>query len=126
MNETEFESSADILKCANKYAADNKIFSDDEIKNLNISMDKESSEKCNAQIEAAKHALFKDVHLFATSESNKQCFMNIVAKAETFIIKYVVMIQFELTDNQTRKERSNFIKDFRATIEGFMSCVAMP
>lgn len=126
INETEFEFIAEIMKCANKYASDNKIVSDDEMDNLKFPMDQESLEKCNVQIDEAKHAMSKNVHRFATSEDNKQCFMNIIAKAETFIVKYVAMIQFELTDNQKRKERSNFIQDFRATIDGFMSCVAMP
>lgn len=123
INETEFESLADIVTCANKYATDHKIFSDEETKNLTFPVDQES---CNAQIDEVKHAISKDVHRFATSENSRQCFMQIISRAEAFVVKYVVMMQFELTNIQKKQEQKRFIQDFRATIEGFMLCVAMP
>jgi len=111
IGEPEFKHYADVLKCANKHAIEMKLL-DPSMFDIDVEM---TEEKCKEMIVTSNAQLIQSVE--------KQTQKNITAIAfevEEFALKYGLLIQVELTQEQKIEERAKFVMDAHKILEDIL------
>jgi hypothetical protein len=126
INEPEFKLwFADKLKCASSYAVSHNIL-DPKVYNFDYDISEGEKNACESfKNEARKMIDGATNGFFDVVTDNKECYKNIFTNFENYLLRYSLLVQVELTDEQKRQERTSFISDFHKYVEDFVSCAAV-
>lgn len=128
IDEPAFKEPADIVACANYYAVKNHLWNP---KEYNFTPKPVRDEDMCDEMTAMGDLIFIQTvqegysSVFA-EEYNKKCYRGVALKLKEFIVKTVMLLQVEMTDDKKREEREHFVKDFYVMIEDFVSCNSIP
>lgn len=109
-----------ILHCANNHAVETNILNTS-IYNFDHNVKENFEEFCDDFVEE-KNLLVSRLRSEIRSESKRPCSMKVVADIEKIVIKTVLLIQIEMTDDQRNQERMSFMKTARKILENALSC----
>lgn len=127
INEKAFSKYADTIACINFYAVKNHYW---EPKNYGFTLKAvEDEDLCDEMTAAIDMVWIQESKKFYTQkfadEHNKKCYRGVSQKVKAFIVRYVTLLQLELTDAQRSIEKQNFIKDVYDLFEDLKMCGAI-
>jgi hypothetical protein len=123
ITEPEFKEYADRVHCANKYALDHKVFEANEYPfNVEINNADQCEKEKSFIREVINEVVFTKLLTHGRFKENKQCYENVLSKLETFVLRFVLLIQFELNEAQHNSEEAHFVKEFHAITDAFAEC----
>lgn len=125
IDEPEFKTNADNLRCASSYAVSHDIL-DPKVYNFNFEVSEDSKEECeNSKVETRKSIDEAFAGFFEqVVHDNKECYQKLFGKVEIFVLKTVLLVQVDLSEAEKLLEKTSFIADFHARIEDFISCAS--
>lgn len=128
IDEPAFKKHADFVACANYYSTKNHFW---DPKEYNFTPKPVSDEDMCDEITAMGDLAFiqaaQDAYSSVFAEDyNKKCYRGVALKLKAFVVKTVVLLQVEMTDDKKREERAHFVKDFYAILEDFVTCNSIP
>jgi hypothetical protein len=113
----------DKLRCANAYAVNHKIV-DSESYSFDTVV--KNAEECGTVKEVARK-IIDDAKEYALKShmitDTKECFQKFFNSAENFLLRYILLVQVEMTKNQIVSEKANFIKGFHSHVDDLVHCV---
>jgi hypothetical protein len=112
----------DKLRCANAYAVNHKIV-DSESYSFDTVV--KNAEECETDKEVARKIIddrLESVLEVKMIKNNKECFQKLFASVENFFLRYILLVQVEMTKDQIVNEKANFIKGFHSHFDGFLQC----
>lgn len=120
----EFKEYSEWLTCANNYAVEHKIL-DPTVYNFTYKLEGLQEEICMELVEQVN--MFEAVgKMEARRFFERNCAMKFVPQLRNFILKYVLLIQVDLTVDQRQQERINFNKDFKTILTNMLECAQKP
>jgi hypothetical protein len=112
----------DKLRCVNAYAVNHKIV---DAETFSFDTDVKNAEECEAGKEVARKIIddSKQSVLEARMIRDiKECFQKLFTSAENFFLRYILLVQVEMTKDHSRNEKANFIKGFHSHFDNFLQC----
>ena len=105
------------------YAVNHKIV---DFNTYNFNTEVLNNERCEAEKEMLRGAADEAIRgTIADLEVGdiQECIKKTVSAVENYIIRYVLLIQVDLTDKQRVTERNNFVKDFQKLLDDVIQCI---
>jgi hypothetical protein len=112
----------DKLRCANAYAVNHKIVDSE---SYSFDIDVKNVEECEEDKEVARKFIddrSESVLEVDMVRNNKECFQTFFTSAENFFLRYILLVQVEMTRDQIVNEKANFIKGFHSRFDDFLNC----
>lgn len=122
IDEPELKEYADMLACANNYAVKHDIL-DPKVYTFNYELNDEQEESCMEWTEQAS-MIISEAKLATREKFSRACAIKVVDKINNFVLKYVLLIQVDMTVEQKQQERINFIEDHRRITDDVLQCAA--
>lgn len=128
IDEPAFKKHADVVACANYYAVKNHYW---DPKEYHFTPKPVSDEDMCDEMSAMGDLAFiqtaqEGYNSVFAEEYNRKCYRGVALKLKEFVVKNVMLLQVEMTDDKKREERAHFIKDFYAILEDFVTCNSIP
>lgn len=120
IHEPEFKEIADTLLCVNSYAVKNKYI-DPEVYKINHTLSRSAEASCNVQTEKVLKEIDHDEDKYGNTMS-AECIKEIVDGVKTVVLKYGLLVQIELSGEQKKKLKDNFVKEVRKNDEKLVVC----
>ena len=124
VDEPSLKNFTDYIWCANKFAVENH-FIDEVVYGQKLKVADDNNESCDEMMEIIKVGL--SIYNLATRRKlNTPCVIRPLIQFEKAVFKTILMVQVDLTHEQQRLERENFVQVIRNLLEGTLKCASKP
>lgn len=127
-NDSQLEKYTDIVTCANSYAVENNIWDLDAYK-IDYEIGETKRMVCDNNIMEAVETIAANKYIdqlrHIDAVSSTACNKGLFKIAKHFVVKYLLLVQVQLSETQRHHELQNFKKDLQELLRKFLSCVAI-
>ena len=113
------------IECLNNYAINLNLLDPQEYHLLKHELVKQTQEYCNEKVEELKKDLRDSLSFvsgFIVTDHARCLQKELAAGAETFFLKYFLLIPLNLSEDQKKAQKLNFIADSRQGLEKILQC----
>jgi hypothetical protein len=120
IDDSQFDEYLQMLICANRHAVESNIL-DSSVYDFKHEVSPQNQGECNDLIDLTND-LISDSRLKIRKETERPCSIRIASTVEKILIKNVLLVQVELTEQHKNQERSTFVMQTRQVLQDILTC----
>lgn len=121
INDSKYSKYTDMLTCANGYAVENNIL-DASVYDINHQVLEKNQEACDDLLEE-KNQFTLTLATKVREAFERPCVLRVYQELEKLLIRTVLLVQVELSEEQKQNEKLDFIKKLRKLLDNFLVCL---
>jgi hypothetical protein len=120
IDDSQYDKYLQMLICANSHAIDMNIL-DPSVYDFKHEVSAENQDECNDLIDL-KNEWISKMRVDIRKQTKRPCSIRIASAVEKILIKIVLLVQVELTEQQKNQERSTFVMQTRQVLQDILTC----
>jgi hypothetical protein len=120
IDDSSYDEYLQMLNCANSHAVDSNIL-DSSAYDFKHEVPPQNQDECNEWIDL-KNEWISGQRLRFRKYTGRPCSIRIASAVEKILIKNVLLVQVELTEQQKNQERSTFVMQTRQVLQDILTC----
>jgi hypothetical protein len=109
-----------LLICANSHAVDSNIL-DSSVYDFKHEVSPQNQDECNDLIDR-KNEWISEMRAEIRKQSKRPCSIRIATSMKQILVKNVLLVQVDLTDQQKNQEKSSLVKQTRQVLQDILTC----